>query len=229
MPPDLLAQFPIAEEAIEALGLVLWPMVEFEADDAIAAAAGRFAADPAVERILICTPDKDMAQLVEDERIVLRDRRRGDHLRRRRRPGEVGRRAGLHPRLAGARRRRRRRLSGHPGLGREVRRRGPRRLRLDRRHPGAGLDLGGARRRRRPGDVARGVAPRPPRRGAPLPLAGPAAVRRGRGRDPPADAPTSSSGGARRGPAGRRSATAGASTGSGRRPHRWLAEPPRAM
>jgi 5'-3' exonuclease len=76
MPRDLLDQFPIAEQAIEALGLTLWPMVEFEADDAIAAAAGRFAADPAVERILICTPDKDMAQLVEDDRIVLWDRRR---------------------------------------------------------------------------------------------------------------------------------------------------------
>jgi 5'-3' exonuclease len=77
MDPDLLAQFPIAEEAIEALGVVLWPMVEFEADDAIGAAAVRFGADPLVERILICTPDKDMAQLVVDDRIVLRDRRRG--------------------------------------------------------------------------------------------------------------------------------------------------------
>ena len=76
MPPDLLAQFPIAEAAIEALGLVLWPMVEFEADDAIAAACRRFAADPSVERIFICTPDKDMAQLVEGERVVLLDRRR---------------------------------------------------------------------------------------------------------------------------------------------------------
>ncbi len=76
MPPDLLSQFPIAEQAIEALGLVLWPMVEFEADDAIGAACRRFAADAAVERIFICTPDKDMAQLVEGERIVLLDRRR---------------------------------------------------------------------------------------------------------------------------------------------------------
>ena len=76
MPPELLGQFPIAEAAIEALGLVLWPMVEFEADDAIAAAAVRFAEDKRVERILICTPDKDMAQLVRDERIVLWDRRR---------------------------------------------------------------------------------------------------------------------------------------------------------
>ena len=70
MPPELLGQFPIVEAAIEALGLVLWPMVEFEADDAIAAACRRFAADPAVERIFVCTPDKDMAQLVEDERIT---------------------------------------------------------------------------------------------------------------------------------------------------------------
>ena len=76
MDPELLAQFPIAEEAIEALGLALWPMVEFEADDAIGAAAARFGAEPAVEKILICTPDKDMAQCVVGERIVLRDRRR---------------------------------------------------------------------------------------------------------------------------------------------------------
>ena len=76
MPPELLDQFPVAEAAIEALGVVLWPMVEFEADDAIAAAADRFAAEPRVERIVICTPDKDMAQLVRDERIVLWDRRR---------------------------------------------------------------------------------------------------------------------------------------------------------
>jgi 5'-3' exonuclease len=76
MPPELLSQFPIAEDAIRALGLVVWPMVEFEADDAIAAACVRFAADPAVEQVLVCTPDKDMAQLVRDERVVLLDRRR---------------------------------------------------------------------------------------------------------------------------------------------------------
>jgi 5'-3' exonuclease len=76
MPPELLAQFPIAEAAIEALGLVLWAMVEFEADDAIAAAADRWAGDPGVERIVICTPDKDLAQCVRDGRVVLRDRRR---------------------------------------------------------------------------------------------------------------------------------------------------------
>ena len=76
MPRDLLDQFPIAEDAIRALGIVCWPMVEFEADDAIAAACGRFAADPAVEQVLICTPDKDMAQLVDDERVGQLDRRR---------------------------------------------------------------------------------------------------------------------------------------------------------
>ena len=76
MPPELLAQFPIAEAAIEALGLVLWPMVEFEADDAIGAACERFADDPRVEQILVCTPDKDMAQLVRGSRVVLLDRRR---------------------------------------------------------------------------------------------------------------------------------------------------------
>jgi 5'-3' exonuclease len=76
MDPALLSQFPIAEQAIEALGLPLWAMVEFEADDAIAAAAERFAADPRVDRILICTPDKDMAQCVRDARVVLWDRRR---------------------------------------------------------------------------------------------------------------------------------------------------------
>jgi 5'-3' exonuclease len=76
VPAELLAQFPVAERAIEALGLVLWPMVEYEADDAIAAAAERFAADGRVDRIVICTPDKDLAQCVRDERIVLWDRRR---------------------------------------------------------------------------------------------------------------------------------------------------------
>lgn len=77
VPAELLAQFPIAEAAIEALGFVLWPMVELEADDAIASACRQLVADPAVERVVICTPDKDLAQLVDEERVVLRDRRRG--------------------------------------------------------------------------------------------------------------------------------------------------------
>jgi 5'-3' exonuclease len=76
MPRELLEQFPVVEDAIAALGLVVWPMVEFEADDAIAAACARFKADTAVEQVLVCTPDKDMAQLVDDSRVVLLDRRR---------------------------------------------------------------------------------------------------------------------------------------------------------
>ncbi len=76
MPRELLDQFDLAERAMEAMGLVVWPEVEFEADDALGAAAERFAADDRVERILICTPDKDMAQCVRDSRVVLRDRRR---------------------------------------------------------------------------------------------------------------------------------------------------------
>jgi 5'-3' exonuclease len=76
VPADLLAQFPVAEEAIVALGLPLWAMVELEADDALATAAARFAADPDVTQVLVCTPDKDLAQVVRGDRVVLRDRRR---------------------------------------------------------------------------------------------------------------------------------------------------------
>lgn len=76
VPGDLLAQFPIMEEAIVALGIPLWPMVELEADDALATVADRLAADTSVERVLVCTPDKDLAQCVRGSRVVLRDRRR---------------------------------------------------------------------------------------------------------------------------------------------------------
>jgi 5'-3' exonuclease len=74
--PNLLAQFPLAEEAVAALGAVVWPMVEFEADDALATAAKRFKKNKSVEQILICSPDKDLAQLVEANKIVCWDRRR---------------------------------------------------------------------------------------------------------------------------------------------------------
>ncbi|HSL45535.1 MAG TPA: 5'-3' exonuclease H3TH domain-containing protein [Anaerolineales bacterium] len=74
--PNLLAQFPLAEEAVSALGLVVWPMVEFEADDALGTAAKRFSKNKSVEQILICSPDKDLAQLVEGNKIVCWDRRR---------------------------------------------------------------------------------------------------------------------------------------------------------
>jgi 5'-3' exonuclease len=68
--PDLLAQFPLLETALAALGVVVWPMVEFEADDALAAAAVKAAADQRVGRVFICTPDKDLAQCVRGDRIV---------------------------------------------------------------------------------------------------------------------------------------------------------------
>lgn len=74
--PNLLAQFPLAEEAVSALGVVVWPMVEFEADDALGTAARRFKKNKSVEQILICSPDKDLAQLVEGKRIVCWDRKR---------------------------------------------------------------------------------------------------------------------------------------------------------
>ena len=73
--PDLLSQFGLLEEALSALGVVVWAMVEEEADDALAAAATIAADDPAVERVLICTPDKDLAQSVRGTRVVQWHRR----------------------------------------------------------------------------------------------------------------------------------------------------------
>jgi 5'-3' exonuclease len=73
--PLLLAQFPLLEEALQALGLVVWPMVEYEADDALAAAAAIAARDDRVERVIICTPDKDLAQSVRGTRVVQLNRR----------------------------------------------------------------------------------------------------------------------------------------------------------
>ncbi len=142
VPPELLAQFPIAEAAIEALGMVLWPMVEFEADDAIAAAADRFAADERVERILICTPDKDLAQCVRGDRIVLWDRRRdltyddaGVRAKWGVPPASVPDRLALVGDAADG-------FPGLPGLGRAVRRGGARAVRAPRGDPGRGRRLG---------------------------------------------------------------------------------------
>lgn len=73
--PALWAQFPLAEEALRALGIVVWPMVEFEADDALATAAARFA--PASERVVLLSPDKDLAQCVRGRHVVTHDRIRG--------------------------------------------------------------------------------------------------------------------------------------------------------
>jgi 5'-3' exonuclease len=71
----LLAQFPLLEDALANAGIVVWPMIEFEADDALAAAAAVCARDPRVERVLICTPDKDLAQSVRGTRVVQLNRR----------------------------------------------------------------------------------------------------------------------------------------------------------
>jgi 5'-3' exonuclease len=73
--PDLLAQFPLLEETLSAAGIVVWPMVEFEADDALAAAATAAAGDPRVDRVVVCTPDKDLAQCVRGTRVVQLNRR----------------------------------------------------------------------------------------------------------------------------------------------------------
>jgi len=73
--PELLAQFPLLEDALRALGVIVWAMVDEEADDALAAAARIAADDPRVERVLICTPDKDLAQCVADPRVAQLDRR----------------------------------------------------------------------------------------------------------------------------------------------------------
>jgi len=76
VPPELLSQFPILEESLEAMGIVVWPMTYFEADDALASAAARAAKDERVGQVLICTPDKDLAQCVVGSRVVQLDRRR---------------------------------------------------------------------------------------------------------------------------------------------------------
>ena len=68
--PRLLEQFPLLEEALEAMGVVVWPMVELEADDALASAAALASASTSVERVYICTPDKDLGQCVRGERVV---------------------------------------------------------------------------------------------------------------------------------------------------------------
>ena len=76
VPPELMVQFPLVEEALAAAGFCVWPMVEHEADDAMGAAARKAVLDPTVEQVLICTPDKDLAQCVTpDGRIVQYDRR----------------------------------------------------------------------------------------------------------------------------------------------------------
>ena len=74
--PELMAQFPVLEEGLAAMGVVVWPMIEFEADDALAAAAAKAAREERVTQVRICTPDKDLSQCVVGARVVQVDRRR---------------------------------------------------------------------------------------------------------------------------------------------------------
>src|ERR1700744_624620 len=74
--PQLLSQFPILEQALQAMGVLVWPMVEVEADDALASAAAKSEQDKRVDQVLICTPDKDLSQCVSGTRVVQLDRRR---------------------------------------------------------------------------------------------------------------------------------------------------------
>jgi 5'-3' exonuclease len=74
--PELFAQFPLLEDGLEAMGVVVWPMIDFEADDALAAAAHVAARDPRVDQVVICTPDKDLAQCVVGDHVVQMDRRK---------------------------------------------------------------------------------------------------------------------------------------------------------
>ena len=76
VPQELLSQFPILEEALEAIGVMVWPMVHYEADDALASAAGKASQDDSVKQVIICTPDKDLSQCVVGTRVVQLDRRR---------------------------------------------------------------------------------------------------------------------------------------------------------
>jgi len=75
--PQLLSQFPLLEEALDAMGITVWPMIEFEADDALASAAAKAACDARVHQVILCTPDKDLGQCVAGTRVVQLDRRRG--------------------------------------------------------------------------------------------------------------------------------------------------------
>lgn len=77
-PEDLLAQFELAERAVDSLGILVWPMIEFEADDALATAATICNQLPEVEQVVICSPDKDLAQMVRGDSVVIYDRRRGN-------------------------------------------------------------------------------------------------------------------------------------------------------
>ncbi len=133
--PALHANFPLLEEALDALGVCVWPMTELEADDGLASAATTASDDARVEQVFICTPDKDLAQCRgwPSDRAI-RPSRRG-HPGCRRRGDEIWCPAGVDSRLPGAGWRRGRRIPGAPWLGGEVDRRGPCPVRPPRGNP----------------------------------------------------------------------------------------------
>ena len=156
--PDLWSQAWPLEEALRALGVVVWPMVELEADDALASAAAVAADDPEVEQVIICTPDKDLGQCVRGTRVVQLDRRKDIVIDEGGVDRQVRRRPGLHPRLSGAGRRQRGRVPRTGGLGGEVGCHRPGPLAPPRGDPGGPCRLG-CRRPRCPqagGDLAGG-------------------------------------------------------------------------
>ncbi len=119
VPAELLSQFPILEEALEAMGVLVWPMVYYEADDALASAAAKAAQDPQVRQVIICTPDKDLGQCVVGTRVVQLDRRAEHRARRSGRHREIWSDAAIDPRLSGRSRRQRRRLPRRGRMGSE--------------------------------------------------------------------------------------------------------------
>ena len=135
-PPDLLEQFELGERAVAALGITAWPMEEFEADDAIASAVAQLRGDPAVDRIVVCSPDKDLAQLVDGQRIVCLDRRRNQTFDEAGVVAKFGVLACVDTRSAGSHRRRRRRHTGVGPLGSQVVGPGAGPLFPHREHPG---------------------------------------------------------------------------------------------
>ena len=132
----LLAQFQLLEDTFRTMGVVVWPMVEFEADDALAAAAAKAAADSRVTRVIICTPDKDLAQSVRGTRVVQLNRRTRQIMDEAGVVKKFGVHSGVNSRLPRARWRQRRRLSRPSRVGRQVRCGGARQIRTHRGHPG---------------------------------------------------------------------------------------------
>ena len=134
--PALLAQFHPLEDALAAMGIAVWPMIELEADDALASAAAIAARDSRVQKVCIWTPDKDLAQCVRGDRVVQVDRKSKAIRECGRRAREIRRDARADPRLSRARRRQRGRISRHRRDRRERRGEPPQPIRQDRGFPG---------------------------------------------------------------------------------------------